>query len=422
MPRILVVSSEPIRPRMAGIGVRYVEFARRLAEAGLGVRLVSPASATLMDAVAFPAGVERRTYESGALGDLAAGCDAVIAQGQLANDVVLGLGQLPIAIDLYDPWLIENFHYAATLGLDPYRNDHASWVLQMSRGDFFLCSSEDQRLYYLGLLTALGRVHPRRVPEDAELKRLIAVVPFGVPDVLPAHQPVLPIRTRDEERILFGGLYDWYDPWPLLEAVERKRERNRRLILVRNPNAESTPQGLFAAVESWCRARGLWGEKVVALDWVEADRRFDLLRDVDVLAAPHRPSLETTLSLRTRFLEALAVGCPCLSFGGGALSRLLANRDAGWVVAAGDPAALETALDETLDLDGATRARRVAAGRELAREFLWDRALEPLLAFCRVPWRDESKEDFAVAWPTRAPSDSLMFRARRRLSRLGGGR
>ena len=81
-----------------------------------------------------------------------------MAQGQLANDLVLEMPGLPVAIDLYDPWLIENFAYFETLGLDPYRNDHATWALQMSRGDFFLCSSEEQRTFYLGFLAALGRV------------------------------------------------------------------------------------------------------------------------------------------------------------------------------------------------------------------------------------------------------------------------
>jgi glycosyltransferase involved in cell wall biosynthesis len=407
---------------MAGIGVRTAEFVRRLARSGLGVRLASPADLGSIAAVGFPDGVETRSFEPGALAALAAGCDCVVAQGQLANDVALGLGHLPTAIDLYDPWLIENFHYARTLGLDPYRNDHASWVLQLSRGDFFLCSSEDQRLYYLGFLTALGRVHPRITQADPELRRLIDVVPFGVPAELPVYRPILEARRPGEERVLFGGLYDWYDPWPLLQALERSRERNRRLIVVRNPNAESTPQRLFGEVERWCRARNWWGEKVVGLDWVEADRRFDLLRDVDVLAAPHPANLETILSLRTRFLEGLAAGCPCLTFGGGSLSRLLASRDAGWVVPVGDAAALDVALGEALDRQGTVRSRRIAAGLELAREFSWDRALEPLLAFCRAPWRDGTKEDFAVAWPTRAPRDPLLFRLLRRVRRLGGGR
>ena len=43
MSRNALVSSEPIRPRMAGIGIRYFELARRLTERGIDIVLVSPA-------------------------------------------------------------------------------------------------------------------------------------------------------------------------------------------------------------------------------------------------------------------------------------------------------------------------------------------------------------------------------------------
>src|SRR4029453_7245132 len=89
-----------------------------------------------------------------------------------------------------------------------------------------------------------------------------------------------------------------------------------------------------------CRSLGWWGSRVQALDWVPAERRYDLLRDVDLLAAPHRPSLETRFSLRTRFLDALAAGCPVVTSEGGAMSRLLAEHRAGWVVPPGDSPAL----------------------------------------------------------------------------------
>ncbi len=162
-----------------------------------------------------------RRFERGRLAELTADCDAAIAQGQLANDLLLEAPRLPVAIDLYDPWLVENCAYTATLGLAPYRNDHATWVLQMARGDFFLCSSEEQRGFYLGFLAALGRVNPEILARDPDLVTLIAPVPFAVPAELPPHRPLLPPRAAGERRLLFGGLYDWYDPWTLLDALER---------------------------------------------------------------------------------------------------------------------------------------------------------------------------------------------------------
>jgi len=405
---------------MAGIGIRYLEMARRLPRAAADIEVVVVTPGDPAEVPTVPG--EVRAFARGGLAALLADCDGAVAQGQLANDLLLEVPTLPCAIDLYDPWLVENLHYFATLGLDPYRNDHATWMLQLSRGDFFLCSSEEQRAYYLGLLTALGRVNPERVQGDPDLQGLIAEVPFGIPQTLPPHQPVLPELldgmggSGERRRLLFGGLYDWYDPWTLLRALEGFDPQRWQLLLIRNPNPEATPQKLWAEVEAHCRRKGWWGDAVIALDWIPAERRYDLLRDVDLMVAPHRPSLETRLSLRTRFLDALAADCPAVTSEGGTLGRLLTEYRAGWVVPAGDATALATVLDEILDHPEAVAERRDGA-RRLARRFAWDRVLEPLVAFCRQPRQDPTKARYAFQPGTVAPPDALPFRARRWLHR-----
>jgi glycosyltransferase involved in cell wall biosynthesis len=198
----------------------------------------------------------------------------------------------------------------------------------------------------------------------------------------------------------------------VLEAFAAAAEPTWRLLFIRNPNPGATPQKLFAEVEAWCRHRGLWGEGVLALDWVPSARRYDLLREVDLLVSTHRQTLETRLSLRTRFLDALAAGCPVVTSEGGAMSRLLRQHDAGWVVPEGDAAALLTAWREILS-GGETVARRRRSADLLLGEMRWDRVLEPLVAFLREPRTDATKEEFAFRPPTLAPPDGLAFRLRR---------
>lgn len=421
MSRIALLPGEPIRERMAGIGIRYLELARRLPRPGLEVVLLNPGSLEEVPADLPVADV--RPFERGRLGELLADCDGIVAQGQVANDVVLEVPQLPTVIDLYDPFLVENLSYYDTLGLDPYRNDHATWVLQMSRGDFFLCSSDEQRQFYLGFLAALGRLNPPTVQADGDLDRLLAVVPFGVPQGLPERQPVLPERQPGERRLLFGGLYDWYDPWPVLEALERLDRPEWSLLFIRNPNPEATPQKLFHDVQRWCEARGYWQERVKVLDWIPSARRYDLLRDVDLLVSTHRFSLETRLSLRTRFLDALAAGCPIVTTEGGAMSRLLEQHGAAWLVPPSDASALASAFEEVLDDSAAGRermARRRAGGQELVHRFAWERVLEPLVRFCLEPRRDPHKDTFTESRSTVAPPDTWTFRLRRKLRRWLG--
>ena len=78
---------------------------------------------------------------------------------------------------------------------------------------------------------------------------------------------------------------------------------------------------------------------------------------------------------------------------------------------AGDAAALSRLLAEALDDPGS----RQAGARSLAAAFHWDRVLAPLVAFCREPWTDPTKERFAQSLATVAPADRLAFRLRRKL-------
>jgi hypothetical protein len=404
---------------MGGIGVRYLELARRLPAHGLDVVLISPAEVE----ETASCGVDRasvRRFERERLAESLADRDVVVAQGQLANDLLVADLALPVVIDLYDPWLVENLHYAPRLGLEPYRNDHASWVLQLARGDFFLCSSSEQRHFYLGFLAALGRVNPRRLEIDPTLERLLAIVPFGCEPPAGERRPVLPAREPGERRILFGGVYDWYDVATFAAAIERLEGPGWRAFAVRHPSPETTPQSAFAELEREVRRRPRLAERLRWLDRVPTGRRFDLLADVDCLVAPHRASLESELAFRTRFLEALAAGCPVVATRGGTVARQVAERSAGWVVEVGDAAALAGAV-AAIAAGGPEVAARVARGRELAGEYSWAQVLLPLVGFLAAPAIDPTKEAFGFRPPTRVPSDTFARRARRRLERWRRG-
>lgn len=387
-PRVCLLCSEPVGERMGGIGIRYVEFARHLRRAGLDPFLVAPCP----DGQAPESVVDFRPFRRGRLSGSLRDCDVAVAQGPLADDLLREVPDLPVAIDLYDPWLVENYHYVLEEDTRPYRRDLASWLLQLSRGDLFLCSSIRQRTYYLGLLTALGRMPPDRLAVDPSAAHLVAEVPFGVPSELPPHRPVLPEREPGGRlRVLFGGVYDWNDPEVVLEALDRIEEDRFQVLFFRHPGQRRTPQRRMAALEALAQERGWLGNRVVIADWVPADRRFDLVRDVDALLVTHRSGVETDLSFRTRVLEGFAAERPVLLTAGSALDSLAREHGAARLFPPGDPRALATALRELVNHPEEV-ARRVRGGRRLASRFRWERVLEPLVRFCEAPRRDPWKE------------------------------
>ncbi len=418
MSRPFLICPEPVRELTAGVGTRFLALASVLQEAGHAVTLALPNDPS--EARGLPAGVHAVEADPGRLGAQAEGHDWVLLHGHLGNHYLAQRDDLPVVVDLYDPFLVDNLHYWRELGLKPFRTDHATWRLQMSRGDFFLCSSAEQRSYFLGWLTALGRVNPPAVDADPDLRRLIDELPFGVPEggppVAPARKELLP--GCDGPALYFGGIYDWYDPMVVLEALPAILERHpgTTVLFVEHPHPEMTPQSAAARAREAARGRGWLGREVRFLPWRPGAGRFALAQVSDLGVVTHRPGLEALLSFRTRLVDLLWLGLPVVATEGGTMSRVLRETGAGAVVPAGDAPALADAVMRLLE-DPERRRAASEAGRSWAAGRTWPRVAGPLLRFAEKPWRDPHRQAVPVELEDPGVHDSLGTRLARALRR-----
>lgn len=314
-------------------------------------------------------------------------CDAALVSGHAASDAFLSAPHLPLAVDWYDPFLVENFHYRETLGEEVEANDRRAWNLALARGDFFLCASEEQRLFYAGMLVLAGRIDAVSSARDPEARSLLAVVPFGAS--APAERDPAPVRAaigagREDPVIFFGGLYDWHDLSPLYAVWPALLRQFPRLSIVfsENPNREQTPQKVFAEAVATSSARGWKDRSFHFLPWMPYEERGALYGASTAALALCRPGLETELSFRTRLLDAAAAGLPSISIHGGALARRLADAGAGWV--AEDAAGLGSALERVLG-DPAVRREASQRARRFAEGLAWPLVAAPLARFFENP-------------------------------------
>ena len=84
-----------------------------------------------------------------------------------------------------------------------YVAELARWNKVLLRGDYFLCASETQKIFYTGVLSVLGRINPLTYGQD-----VIHVVPYGIPD---SHRVRRLVRShaaggRRLRRPVVGGL------------------------------------------------------------------------------------------------------------------------------------------------------------------------------------------------------------------------
>lgn len=407
--RIAILAPEAIRPRMAGMGIRALELAAALAPR-FDVRLLvpndpgeSPRRPGVV-AVAAPPGSPQFHREIRS-------CDAALVSGHAASDVFRAAPHLPVAVDWYDPFLIENFHYRETLGEGVEAHDRRAWNLALARADLFLCASEEQRLFYAGMLVLGGRIDADLAQDDPAAASLLVVVPFGAspPPPADASRVRAAIGAGEEDPILFfGGLYDWHDVDPLFAVwPDLLAEFPRlRIIFSENPNRESTPQRVFEHAAAASAARGWKDRSVFFLPWSPYPERGALYGASRLAVCLCRPGLETELSYRTRLLDAASAGLPSVSMHGGGLAASLAAAGAGWTAA--DPLALREAIarplrDESLRRSASSNAARFAAGHS------WERVIEPLAGFFESP-RVSARLPFPDARPR--PAFRLLRRGR----------
>ncbi|MDF1479149.1 glycosyltransferase [Leifsonia sp. H3M29-4] len=403
MTRVLVITGDPLGARMAGPGIRSWNIARVLSSENEVVLMTT----TRLESVDAPFRVELvRPGEDAAFDTLHDWADVVVFQGHALDQFdALRTSQKVLVADIYDPMHLEMLEQGRELGLSTWnlRVSTATRVLndQLALADYFLCASERQRLFYLGQLAGLRRITPATYGNDPHLRGLLDVAPFGLPAELPVHERaaikgVVPgINAGDRLLIWGGGIYSWFDPKSLIRAVSAlsKRRPDLRLFFLGTKHPGVDEMGIVRESFDLARELGVLDSAVFFNQtWVEYADRQNHLVEADAGVSTHMSHLETTFSFRTRILDYLWAGLPMVVTDGDAFAELVEAEGLGLVVPAEDVAALESAIDRVLyDEEFAASTRRNV--ERVREDFVWERALAPLVEFVRAPRRAADQTD-----------------------------
>jgi glycosyltransferase involved in cell wall biosynthesis len=441
--RVLVVAPERFAERSAGPNIRALEFARHLA-AEFETTLAVPEGSETVALEGAPFQVRPWTRK-----DIPLWLDdysVVISQGTQypARCCAAKRGGQPLHVfDLYNPFLFE--HLASEPNKVPAWEFHAIRRLTrflFERGDFFLCASPQQRDLWLGTLYATRRLEEAwggGLGRNRAIDSLVAVVPFGHPGgrpksshpegVFKGHRPGV---DSDDEMLLWGGgVWNWFDPMTLLEAMAilaKKRPTAKLLFLAsRHPDDAFAHNDMARATAEAAREMGLLDQNVFFNEgWTPLRERSDFLLEADLAVCSAPDTAENHFSYRTRLVDAIWAGLPIVCTEGGFLAEYVESRAIGLVAPAGDPKELAAMIVRALEPEARESFREsLAACRD---ELRWDRCVEPLMDFCRraaageLP-RDASLEPAWRPWAQyiryKAPTMLEMWAAKLRASRNG---
>jgi glycosyltransferase involved in cell wall biosynthesis len=248
-----------------------------------------------------------------------------------------------LVLDCYVPIYVE----IAARDSNDLPNEYAAfevevtrWAAVLKRGDIYLCANKNQKRYYQGVLSALGRINPATYQDE-----LILIVPYGVyrqPPVV-TDKPITKLLADQKgkqhfRRLLwFGAVYPWFDFQPLVDALKVINQTvPTKLVVVgaKNPfNAHPDFVRRYDEFVAYVASDPENQQNVVLQDWVEFNDRANWYLDSDLVILINKIGSENELAWRTRLVDYIWADLPIITNGGDPLGEEL--------IAAGAAARLE---------------------------------------------------------------------------------
>jgi GT2 family glycosyltransferase/glycosyltransferase involved in cell wall biosynthesis len=403
--RLLIVSPESIGPMMTGRGIRAWEIACALSDR-FDVILAAPGEPACSHAGMRVVGYETDDPGYHSLTPYLSHADAVLAMRPMFAEIprLRDLGK-PSIVDLYDLFdrqkLVES--PPAQEGQDADKDLESTIHLRLegSIGDFFICASERQRDFWLGVLLASGRINTLTRAQDPTLRALIDVVPFGMPAEAPQRQRAVlkgihPAIGLDDKLLLWsGGMSPWFDPITLIDALDQvlvRRGDVKLYFAIGEPSdSKAMPDvSVYERAVAHCRELGLLDRHVFFADRIPYEERASYLVESDLGVSAHSRTLESHLTSHIHLLDCVWAGLPVVSTEGDPLSDLIAQRGLGRAVPPGRSDLMAKAVLEML-ADGTLRDRTAEQSQAVRRQLAWTRCVEPIEAFLeRVAFAPDS--------------------------------
>ncbi|MHB1345987.1 MAG: glycosyltransferase family 4 protein [Candidatus Humimicrobiaceae bacterium] len=391
--KLLLISYDFIGQNMAGPGIRFYELTKILSNY-CDVTLASPNKIDI-DASGFKTFVyELNNFKT--LQKNAETADMILIQGHLLYYFpFLRNFKGKIIVDLYNPFNLES--------LEMYRNDSFPeriridknnlnlLNMQLAIGDFFICASEKQRDYWIGMLTAIGRVNPYNYDDDSSFRNLIDVVPFGIPSEIPEHNKemirnVFPKIKSDDKIVLWGGgIWNWLDPITAIKSIwELSRHRTDvKLVFIgiKHPDPKLPEMQKCIEAINLSKELGLLDEFVFFNEWTPYDLRQNFLLEADLGLSIHQKRIETEFSYRTRAMDYIWARLPIVTTEGDSIAKLVKEENIGEVVKYENAQNLSRVMDSILS-NKSLREIYKRNLQKIAPAFTWANAAKPLVQYC----------------------------------------
>lgn len=371
-PRVQIVCGEPLPfggfPA-TGAGLRAWSLGEGLKTHGFEVVYSLPVD--VVDRFPSPSpGLRSAAFEYHRLDDAIRRVNpsVVVTQGWIWANMMTARGDMPLAVDLTGPYVVESlFSRATDLQTLPFRK-----LAALEKADFVTCAGEVQRHYFLSWLLLGGH--------DIQTEACPAV-PMSLSPSPPEPEP------PEEPVFVYSGLFlPWQDPTPALRRVIQKldeRGRGRLLIFGGAHPTYAFPTGATPAFIESLKSH----PRVEFAGMTPYETMTERMTRCSVSVDLMPRNAERELAFTTRTVVAMWCGLPVLYNDYAELSGYIRDYQAGWTVDPDDARGMDAALNMAFDDPETVRRYGMNARRVVKEKLNWEKTVAPLAAFCRSPYK-----------------------------------
>lgn len=401
MKKVLLISPDVLAKKMTGPGIRYFNFAKELSKK-FSVTLYIPNKETNLEVSNEKFNIIKGDKK--ALKENSKETDSIVLQG-IAFRLYPFLKKIkkPKVVDIYDPITLENLELRKFISFSDrltYHETDLDLILeQLALGDYFICSSEKQKDYWLGMLAAINRINPVTYSDNINMEKLIGVVPFGLDNEEPIKtknvlKGVWPNINKDDKILIWGGgIWNWFDPLTLIEAMNVicKSRNDIKLFFmgIGHPNMNCDTTVAEECIKK-SKEYGLYDKFIFFNDWVEYSERQNFLMEADLGVSTYMNNLETRFSFRTRILDYLWCELPMILTKGDFMAELVESEGLGDCHDEKDFNELANIVIQLLDNKELYHANKINI-KKVKDKFRWKNVVKPLVEFCDAPYISNDK-------------------------------
>lgn len=278
-----------------------------------------------------------------------------------------------------------------------FGNEIARWAAVLCRGDVYLCANANQKRYYQGVLSALGRINPATYNDN-----LILEVPYGVYKEKPTitDTPISNRLGRSKKKynkvLWFGAVYPWFDLRMLIDAVALVNKKTpTKLIIVGAKNPFNAHPDFVKRYDELMAYVANNKDNIILEDWVEFNDRANWYLDSDLVISINKEGEENQLAWRTRLVDYIWADLPILTNAGDPLGDELVENKAAIKIEDLSAKGLSKALIQALSHP--QHLKEVKSNiASLRKKYYWENVTKPLYGAIIQNTRPSDFKDFGI--------------------------